>query len=110
MLRFTSYPQGARLGPALAFWFFGTAVTAAAALPTQTVTADNLLELCARSHLTAWEIHALQKSGLLPDLLEFTMDQCPDVAAILSGGATATTTEAVPDGSGAGLPEAGEGN
>lgn len=96
MVRFTSCFQGARTGSALVFWFFGTAVTATAALPTQTVTAENLLELCARSHLATWEIHALQTSGLFPDLLEFTMDQCPDVAAILSGGATATTAEADP--------------
>lgn len=70
-----------------------------AALPFQTVTPESLIELCARKALTPGEIWAMRTGGLLTDLLEYTYDQCPDVAEMLLNG-VATTAITPPAGRG----------
>ena len=68
------------------------ATTAAASVPDQSVTDESLAMLCERSTLSQSEINALRESELYVDLLEFTLEYCPEVAAILTDGATAVTT------------------
>lgn len=48
--------------------------------------------LCERTEFSRTEIRALQKSADFPVLLDYALDQCPAVAAVLTEGATASVT------------------
>ncbi len=65
---------------------------AAASVRDQSVTDESLELLCQQSTLTQAEIDSIQKSELFVDLLEFTLEYCPEIAALLTDGATAVTT------------------
>lgn len=67
---------------------------AAASVRDQSVTDESLELLCQQSTLTQAEIDSIQKSELFVDLLEFTLEYCPEIAALLTDGATAVTTGA----------------
>ena len=73
---------------------------AAASVRDQSVTDESLELLCQQSTLTQAEIDSIQKSELFVDLLEFTLEYCPEIAALLTDGATAvtTSTETAPAG------------
>lgn len=72
----------------------------AASVRDQSVTDESLELLCQQSTLTQAEIDSIQKSELFVDLLEFTLEYCPEIAALLTDGATAvtTSTETAPAG------------
>ena len=89
-----------RLACALALTMPLAVAPALALVPDQSVTNESLELLCQRTALSQAEIDSLQKSELFVDLLEFTLEYCPEVAALLTDGATAVTTNGapVPDG------------
>jgi len=72
---------------------------AVAALPMQTATPESGIEICARTALTPGEVWARRSGGLVPGLLAFTYDQCPDVAELLlNGPSMAAATPLAVDG------------
>ncbi len=85
-----------RLSCALALTVPLMTAQARALVPDQSVTNESLELLCQRTALSQAEIDSLQKSELFVDLLEFTLEYCPEVAALLTDGATAVTTKDMP--------------
>ncbi|MCV2864795.1 hypothetical protein [Defluviimonas sp. WL0075] len=69
---------------------------ARASLPDRAWDDQGLELLCQRSALSSAEIDALRKSDQFVDIIEFTLQFCPNVAAVLTEGATGAVTSAPP--------------
>ncbi|MCV2868988.1 hypothetical protein OEW28_10140 [Defluviimonas sp. WL0002] len=73
---------------------------AQASLPDQTVTDQGLQLLCQGAALSSAEIDALRKSAIFADVIEFTLEYCPEVAALLTDGATSVLPGSAPAAAG----------
>ncbi|OYX45674.1 MAG: hypothetical protein B7Z02_00355 [Rhodobacterales bacterium 32-67-9] len=70
---------------------------AVVAAPTMTAALQEQAEfLCERTEFTRREIRRLQRSRDLPLILTYALQVCPNVAAVLSDGATASTGAPLP--------------
>ncbi|MCB2123621.1 MAG: hypothetical protein KDD81_14265, partial [Rhodobacteraceae bacterium] len=83
------------------------ATGSAAAIRNVSMSEDFLRELCARTEFKRSELTRIQQSKYFADLLEYSLENCPAVAAVLTNGATASVLPATADGDGSSPPADG---
>ena len=96
MTRFHAFPRGG-FSALLLSAALGLPAGAAIAEPVLTAALQEQAEfLCRRTEFTRTEIRTLQRSRDFPAILTYTLEACPNVASVLSDGATASTGTPVP--------------
>lgn len=96
MTRFHAFPRG---GVSALLLSAALALPAGAAFAEPVLTAalqEQAEFLCRRTEFTRTEIRTLQRSRDFPAILSYTLEACPNVASVLSDGATASTGAPVP--------------